>query len=138
MILPRCARQNLHLPSGIIPPIQYMIHYSPGDVVLINFPFTDLTGIKQRPVVVISQTWFNKRSTDIIVAAITSKLPTRYLASDCVLSATEQLAAGLPKRSMVRLGKIVTLDKRLIRKKLGTISPETLAKFRIILLNLHI
>jgi len=115
-----------------------MIHYSPGDVVLINFPFTDLTGIKQRPVVVISQTWFNKRSTDIIVAAITSKLPTRYLASYCVLSATEQLAAGLPKRSMVRLGKIVTLDKRLIRKKLGTISPETLAKFRIILLNLHI
>ena len=41
-----------------------------------------------------------------------------------LLEANEQRQAGLPKPSMVNVGKIVTLDQRLIRKQLGRM-PET-------------
>ena len=40
------------------------------------------------------------------------------------LSIEEQRQAGLPKSSIVKVGKIVTLDQRLIRKQLGRM-PET-------------
>jgi mRNA interferase MazF len=43
-----------------------------GDVVLLPFPFTDLTTTKQRPAVVISSEAFNARQRDVVVLAITS------------------------------------------------------------------
>jgi mRNA interferase MazF len=43
-----------------------------GDVVLVPFPFTDLTTHKQQPALVISSNDFNARSADIILVGITS------------------------------------------------------------------
>lgn len=114
-----------------------MTHYKPGDVLLVNFPFTDLSGTKQRPVLVISQEWYNRKKMDVILAAITSNVPSRLAPDDCLLTVDEQRQAGLPRRSMIKLGKLVTLDQRLIRKKLGSLPASTLGKLRLILLNLH-
>ena len=46
-----------------------------GYVVLIGFPFTDLSGTKQRPALVVSSNWYNEKWNDIILAAITSHVP---------------------------------------------------------------
>ena len=46
--------------------------YQRGDVVLIPFPFTDLTTIKTRPAVVVSISEFEKETGDLTVAMITS------------------------------------------------------------------
>jgi mRNA interferase MazF len=104
-----------------------MTAYKPGDVVLIAFPFTDFSTLKQRPCIVISSNRFNTTHNDVIVAAITSHLPEKIEEDEYLLSEIEQRACGLPKASMVKLGKIVTIDTRLIRKSLGQL-PEKSCK----------
>lgn len=96
-----------------------MTNYKPGDVILIPFPFTDLSTHKKRPCLVISSVEFNNAHLDLIAVAITSQIHENLSAWEYKLSLKEQLASGLLKPSLVKLGKIVTLDKRLVRKNLG-------------------
>jgi mRNA interferase MazF len=56
-----------------------------GDVVLVPFPFTDLTRQKARPAVVISSERVNATSADVILVAISSKLPTTPNDSDLII-----------------------------------------------------
>ena len=102
----------------------------PGDVVLLPFPFSDLSTTKQRPAVVISAETFNARQHDIIVLAITSQVPPTVSLEEYQLSRDEQHMAGLPKPSIVKCGKLLTIDQRLIRKTLGRLSPQTLGQIR--------
>ena len=73
-----------------------------GNIVLITFPFTDLSGSKLRPAVVLANTSF-----DLTVCFITSQ--TGWQESTDVLL-TPSSTNGLRKRSLVRTGKIATLD----------------------------
>jgi mRNA interferase MazF len=107
-----------------------------GDVVLLPFPFTDLSATKQRPAVVISSEEFNARQRDIIVLAITSQIPSTPGPDDYPLSRGDQEAAGLPKPSLVKCGKLLTIDQRLIRKAMGRLPPETLTRLTQRLLGL--
>jgi mRNA interferase MazF len=59
--------------SGIIRKMKSMIHYKQWDIVLVPFPFTDLSTTKKRPGLIISPNEYNK-SNDIIIAFITSNL----------------------------------------------------------------
>lgn len=99
-----------------------MTSYKRGDVVLIPFAFTDLSSVKQRPALVVSSDAFNAANPDVIAVGITSKVvlyrdePGTYL-----ITGREQSSAGLPKESVVRCGKIVTIDQRLVRRMLGTL-----------------
>jgi mRNA interferase MazF len=108
-----------------------MTAFKKGDVVLVAFPFTDLTSSKVRPALVVSSDSFQRSGLDVVLAGITSQIPKKIPATDFLLSLEDQHLAGLPKPSLVRLGKIVTLDQRLIRKKLGRLSEPTLAKLSV-------
>ena len=44
-----------------------------GDVVLVNFLFSDETGVKRRPAVVVSSDEYNRARNEAIIAAITSR-----------------------------------------------------------------
>lgn len=103
-----------------------MTTFEPGHVVLIPFPFTDLTTVKQRPALVISSTSFNQRHQDIIVLAITSQNPFDLKADEIALTESDQKSAFLPKPSKVKTSKIVSVDQRLVRKILGLISRDSL------------
>ena len=96
-----------------------------GDVVLVPFPFTDLTTQKQRPGLVISSKSFNNSSADAILLAVTSQVPKELRYSDYPLSLDEQKRGGLPKPSAVKATKVVTLSQTLIRKTLGRLPAET-------------
>ena len=61
-----------------------------------------------------------------MVAAVTSQVPTALGEDEILLSASELGAAGLPKPSIIKLGKIFTIHQGLIRKKLGYIPQATL------------
>jgi mRNA interferase MazF len=98
-----------------------------GDVVLVAFPFTDLSSAKTRPALVVSSDSFHRGAMDVILVGITSKIEGKRALGDFPLSLEDQRYAGLVKPSLVRLGKMVTLDRRLIRKKLGFIPPSTLS-----------
>jgi mRNA interferase MazF len=100
--------------------------FSQGDVVFVPFPFTDLSAIKQRPALVLSPERLNKVRTDLVVAAITSQMPDVISEDEVLLSDTDLGTAGLPKASIIKLGKIFTIHQGLIRKKLGRVPDPTL------------
>jgi hypothetical protein len=56
---------------------------------------------------------------DVILVAITWHVPEVLMGDKYLLNDDEQRQAGLPKPSVVKVGKIVTLDQLLIRKQLG-------------------
>ena len=68
---------------------------------------------------------FNDSSPDAILLAITSQVPTDLQHSDYGLSVDEQKKGGLPKPSVVKAAKVVTLSQALIRKPLGRLPVET-------------
>lgn len=100
-----------------------------GDIILVPFPFTDLSSHKTRPALVVSK---RLNGDDIIAAAITSKTAGRS-----VLITNESLEHGeLPITSYVRYDKIVTLHTALVRKTVATLKPIPLRKVIFKLKNL--
>lgn len=85
-----------------------------GDIVLISFPFTNLSGKKLRPAVVLIDT-----NLDLTVCFITSQIA--WLEPEDVLLAPSA-TNGLRKKSLIRTGKIATLDKSLAKGLLGRLS----------------
>src|SRR5256885_13254971 len=48
--------------------------YKRGDIVLVPFPFTDLSSSKRRPALVVSPDWFNSSNQDLVLVGITSQI----------------------------------------------------------------
>jgi mRNA interferase MazF len=89
-----------------------------GDIVLIPFPFTDLTGNKTRPAVVLIES-----EEDVTVCFITSQLNYRYEYDILIQPATLN---GLKKPSIIRLSKLATIDKELVIGLLGNLDDHYL------------
>ncbi|GIL18921.1 MAG: type II toxin-antitoxin system PemK/MazF family toxin [Candidatus Jettenia sp.] len=104
-----------------------MTIFNKGDVILIPFPFTDLSATKQRPALIISSDQFNNNHKDVIVMAISSQVPSQVPEDEYLLSSTDLKTSGLPKKSIIKLGKVVTINQSLIIKKLGKIPNQTIA-----------
>jgi mRNA interferase MazF len=91
----------------------------PFDLVLLPFPFTDLSATKRRPCVILAVFQPQGLPEHYVVAMVTSQLDGVVFPGDTRFSKWRE--AGLPKPSMVRLAKVVTVERSLIRKKLGTV-----------------
>ncbi len=88
-----------------------------GDIVLIIFPFTDLSGSKLRPAVILANT-----NLDLTVCFITTQTQWQELTDVLLLP---DLINGLKKQSLIRTSKIATLDKTLAKGLLGKLTqPE--------------
>ena len=98
--------------------------YAFGSIVLARFPFTDLTGGKRRPALVVSRD--NARRGELVLCFITS-VP-RTGPDTAPIAATP--ATGLKLPSVVRFDKLATLDLAVITGKLGDAPPEWLAEHR--------
>jgi mRNA interferase MazF len=107
-----------------------MTPFEPGDVDLVPVPFTDFSTLKQRPCLVLSSLRFNRSRSDVILAAVTSRVEARPADDEYTLSEREQSAAGLPKPSKVKVGKIVTIDQRLVRRSLGKLPATSMRQIR--------
>ncbi len=90
------------------------------DIVLFPFPFSNLEQEKVRPAIIISNNKFNNNSLDRIMVPLTSVLKKKpYSAS--VLQ--EDLISGrLVTKSIIRADKIFSLEKDLIKVRIGVIS----------------
>lgn len=86
---------------------------SKGDVVLMDFPFSDLTASKKRPALVIT----NLKGEDFILCQITSK--TRVDDYAIVLSDDDFSEGTLHLTSLVRPNRIFTAHVSLIDRKIG-------------------
>lgn len=85
-----------------------------GDIVLIPFPFTDLTGAKNRPALILIDS-----DEDITVSFITTQLKWQEKFDVRLESSKEN---GLKRTSLIRLAKITTIDKDLVIGKLGQLT----------------
>jgi mRNA interferase MazF len=85
-----------------------------GDILLVTFPFTDLSGTKLRPAVVLNET-----TQDVTVAFITSQIDWNE-PTDLFLQPSEK--NGLKKASLIRTNKIATLSLKLVAGLLGKLS----------------
>jgi len=94
------------------------------DLLLIPFPFSDQSGRKVRPVVVVSNNKFNEHSEDAIVVGVTSNITKdKYT----VRIDNNDLENGkLLTNCVIKSENILKLDKHLIIKKIGKISVNKL------------
>ena len=107
--------------------------YSFGDIVLVPFPFTDLSATKRRPAVVVSSAAYHDARPDLIIMAVTSQARPAGAVGEFQIK--DWKGAGLIKPSVVkpvlatieaslvlrRLGRLKTEEQQTLRKTIGTI-----------------
>lgn len=87
-----------------------------GDVVLVPFPFTDLSKTKRRPALILSSGEYNGATGDVIITQITSRVNAPPRPGDHTIANWSD--AGLLAPSLVR-AKLTTLHAGLIVRRLG-------------------
>jgi mRNA interferase MazF len=99
-----------------------------GKVVLVPFPFDDLSTAKVRPAVCLTDPIGPYHH--VILAFISSRIPTDIVESDLVLdsSQTDFATTGLRVSSTLRLHRLMTVTTVLIRRELGQLSPRMQAE----------
>lgn len=86
---------------------------------LVPFPFTDLSGRKRRPALVVSPPQFHEE--DLILCAITSQIPQKLSEWEVTLKAEDMIEEKLPKQSIVKTGKLFTMHRELIAGQFGAV-----------------
>ena len=89
-----------------------------GDIILLPFPFTDLSGSKVRPALIL----YNAKH-DVTVAFISS---INQVVDSTDISLTPDQSNGLKRDSVLKLHKIATLDKDIVLGKLGELTNKQL------------
>lgn len=91
-----------------------MTTYHPGDLVLIAFPFADKAQAKYRPALVVPDTG----DADVVVARVT----TQAYRTPFDVAIADWQGAGLLAPSIIRLHKLASLRRTLIRRQLGALA----------------
>ena len=99
-----------------------MAKFVKGDVVVVPFPFSDLTQAKRRPALVLAEL----SGDDVILSQITSQnIKDRY----SILLETEDFESGsLNRNSNIRPNRIFTADKKILLYKVGHLKRKKLQK----------
>jgi len=90
--------------------------YKRGTIILVPFPFTDLTGNKVRPALIISK---GKVGEDVVVVFVTSQTKLR---GNHLVNLTPDQENGLKTTSKIVCSKIATLDAKIVLGEIGLIS----------------
>jgi mRNA interferase MazF len=93
-----------------------MATFVKGEIVIIPFPFSDLSASKRRPALVLA----NLQGDDIILCQITSKNVKDNYAK--TLDNSDLLSGSLSISSNIRPNRLFTADKKLILYSIGQIS----------------
>jgi len=91
-------------------------------IVLVPFPFDDFSASKVRPALCLTSEI--GKYNHVIIAFISSKIPSDLIASDLIIRklSKESMGTGLVVDSVIRLHKIATIPIRLIMRNLGGIN----------------
>ena len=91
-----------------------------GDIIVISFPFSDLSSSKRRPALVLARL----QGDDLILCQITSE--SRLDSYAIRLESSDFSKGKLNVVSMIRPNKLITIDKSLIQYKIGALKHEKL------------
>jgi mRNA interferase MazF len=92
-----------------------------GDLLLVPFPFSDLSATKRRPVLALTGP---DRYGDFIAIPVTSRPQAEH---GVPLAAADLLRGALPAPSWIRTDRIVTLNSSLVVKSVGRVSERAIA-----------
>lgn len=103
-----------------------------GDIVLTPFPFTDLTGNKVRPALILG---LQKGGDDITVCFISSVVDNKIHKFDVLVDVKNKnfSKTGLKVQSIIKTTKIATLDKVVVLGKIGELDALTLKEAKKVL-----
>jgi len=92
-----------------------------GKIVVISFPFTDLSTIKRRPALILHETKY-----DVVVAYISSIIPSVTSPEEVLIPKTSSFfnVTGLINDSVIMLDKLATIEKSLIIHILGEVDDD--------------
>lgn len=101
-----------------------------GQIVLVPFPFTDLSGAKLRPVLMLRRA--SVQFDDWLVCMVSSQLHQADTQIDEILSPSDAdfAATGLKVPSVLRLSRLAVLESSLLVGSLGSISDDRLQRIR--------
>jgi mRNA interferase MazF len=93
-----------------------------GKIVLVQFPFDDLSDLKVRPAYCLTNAIGDYKH--VVFSLITSRIPTTLLDTDLVIDLTHPdfNLSGLRQPSTIRLDHLITLRQSMIRRELGSLS----------------
>jgi mRNA interferase MazF len=94
-----------------------------GSIVLVPFPFDDLSGSKVRPAVCLTDAVGVHQH--VVLAFITSVVPSTLEPTDLLLdpASVDFASTGLRVRSALRLHRMVTVSESFVRRRLGVLTP---------------
>ena len=95
--------------------------YSFGDIVLVPFPFTDQSGTKKRPAVVVSSAAYHQARRDVLIMAVTSQA--RPAGTIGEVQVKDWKGAGLIKPSVIK-PVITTIEASLVIRRLGQLNTD--------------
>ena len=98
--------------------------FDQGEILVLELPFSNLTGSKLRPVLVVSNSNYNNSGNDIIVAKITGSYFKTPWETELTNSNLE--TGKLKKTSFIDSGFIFTIEKSIIKKNIGKIKSNHL------------
>ena len=90
-----------------------------GDVVLVPFAFTDQSGAKKRPAVVVSSARYNAARRDVVIMAITSQVRQPLTFGEAMVAQWQ--VAGLIKTSVFK-PVFATIEQGLVLRVMGRLS----------------
>ena len=105
-------------------------NYTKGDVVVVPFPFADLSGVKKRPVLVLARLI----GDDVVICQITGEF--RFDEFSISLLGGDLIDGNLQKKSWIRPNKIFTTDSSIVCYKLGQISSDTMKQVERVLVDI--
>lgn len=101
-----------------------MTTYEQQDIVLVKFIFSEGTGFKKRPALVMSSDLYHQNREEVVIAAVTSNTE-RILAGDTLIKDWKKANLLFPS---VVCGVLQTIKNTLIEQKLGALTAEDFRK----------
>jgi mRNA interferase MazF len=101
-----------------------------GDIVLLDYPYTDGSGSKVRPVLIVQNDRDNQRLMNTIVALITKNVsrvhePTQFLID---VATPDGQQSGLNQSSAVACGNLFTVAQTKVRRVIGTLPASAMVQ----------
>ena len=103
-----------------------------GHIVLVPFPFTDLSGEKVRPALVLG---VQNGGDDVTVCFLSSHVPDKIHKFEVLVDEKEKdfKKTGLKSNSIIKVTKIATLDKAVVLGQIGELDVKSMQKVKSIL-----